>query len=72
MPVILATWEAEIKRMAVWGQPMQKVHETPPHLQNNKSKMDWRCGPSFRATALQAWSPEFKVQPQHPPQKDVN
>jgi hypothetical protein len=37
-PVILATWEAEIGRIKVRGQPVQTVHET--HLQNNQSKMD--------------------------------
>jgi hypothetical protein len=30
MPVILATWEAEIRRIAVQGQLGQIVHETPP------------------------------------------
>jgi hypothetical protein len=29
MPVILATWEAEIRRTAVQGQPEQIVHKTP-------------------------------------------
>jgi hypothetical protein len=29
-PVILATWEAEICRIMVPGQPRQIVHETPP------------------------------------------
>jgi hypothetical protein len=28
-PVILATWEAEIRRIAVRGQTRQKVQETP-------------------------------------------
>jgi hypothetical protein len=28
-PVILASWEAEIGRMAVQGQPRQIVHKTP-------------------------------------------
>jgi hypothetical protein len=27
-PVILATWEAELRRITVWGQCGQKVHET--------------------------------------------
>jgi hypothetical protein len=30
MPKILTTWEAEIRRMAVQGQPRQIVHETSP------------------------------------------
>jgi hypothetical protein len=29
MPVILATWEAMIRRIKVCGQPMQGVPETP-------------------------------------------
>jgi hypothetical protein len=33
-----------------------------PNLQNNQSKMDWRCGSSDRIPALQAQSPEFKPQ----------
>jgi hypothetical protein len=27
--VILATWEAEVGRITVWGQSGQKVHKTP-------------------------------------------
>jgi hypothetical protein len=34
----------------------------PPHLQNNHSKMDWRCGSSSSAPALHLQSPEFKHQ----------
>jgi hypothetical protein len=30
MPVILATWEAEIWRITVGGQPRQIVREIPP------------------------------------------
>jgi hypothetical protein len=41
MPVILATWEAEIERIIVCGQPRQIVLEMhPPQLQNNPDKMD--------------------------------
>jgi hypothetical protein len=61
MPIILATWEAEIRRIMVQGQPGQIFLETP-HLQNNQSRMDWRCGSSSRTPALQAQSPEFKSQ----------
>jgi hypothetical protein len=60
MPAILATWEDEIRRIVVQGQLGQIVHETPPHLQNNQSKMDWRCGSSSRVPALPAQSPEVK------------
>jgi hypothetical protein len=52
MSVILATWEAEIRRMAVQGQPRQ----------NNQSKMVCRCDSSGRVLALLAQSPEFKPQ----------
>jgi hypothetical protein len=37
MPVISATWEAEIRRIAVQGQPEQKVSET--HISTNKLVM---------------------------------
>jgi hypothetical protein len=30
MPIILATWEAEIVRIKVQGQPRQIVLKTPP------------------------------------------
>jgi hypothetical protein len=38
MSIILATWEAKIRRIVIQGQPEQIVQET--HLQNNHSKMD--------------------------------
>jgi hypothetical protein len=56
----LIPWEAEIRRIKVQGQPGQIVPRL--HLQNNQSKMNWRYGSSSRAPALQAWSPEFKLQ----------
>jgi hypothetical protein len=28
MPVIIATWEAEIRRLTVQGHPGQRIHET--------------------------------------------
>jgi hypothetical protein len=37
MTVILATWEAEIRRIVVQGQPRQIVQETP-HLQITTTK----------------------------------
>jgi hypothetical protein len=48
--VILASWEAEIRRIKVQGQPRQIVHET--YLQNSLSKMNERCGSSHRKPAL--------------------
>jgi hypothetical protein len=49
-PVILATWEVEIRRLEVWGQPVKIVQEfssTRKKPKNKKkpkqSKMDWRC-----------------------------
>jgi hypothetical protein len=33
-----------------------------PHLQNNKSKIDWKYGSSDREPALQKQSLEFKLQ----------
>jgi hypothetical protein len=59
-PVILATWEAEIRRIMVQSQPRQIIHENP-HLQNKLSKMHWRCD-SSSSPALQAQNPEFKLQ----------
>jgi hypothetical protein len=47
-PVILATWESEIRRIMVGGKAKKIVHETPIS-KNNQSKMDWRCGVSGRA-----------------------
>jgi hypothetical protein len=53
-------WETEIGRMGVQGQPKQIVYVT--HLQNNHSKMDWKCGSSSKAPALQMQIPEFEPQ----------
>jgi hypothetical protein len=40
-PVILATWEAEIRRITVQAQPRQIVPDLPPpNLQNNQNKMN--------------------------------
>jgi hypothetical protein len=36
MPVILATWEAEIRRISVQGQPQQIVHKTPTPKKKKK------------------------------------
>jgi hypothetical protein len=57
MPVILATWEAEIRRITVEGQQEQIVHHT--HLQNNQSK-GWRSG-SNGNSALSSNSSAAKI-----------
>jgi hypothetical protein len=53
MPIILATWEAQISRTEVGGQTGQTVPKTPSP-KNNQSKMDWRYGSSCRASVLKA------------------
>jgi hypothetical protein len=52
MPIILAFWEAEIRRTRVQGQPGNIVHEKP-YFQNKQSQMDWRCGSNGSVLALQ-------------------
>jgi hypothetical protein len=52
IPIILTTWESEIRKNVVPGQPGQNIHDTPNSKINNKSKMDWRCGSSGGAPAL--------------------
>jgi hypothetical protein len=43
--VIPTTWEAEIRRIRVWGQPKQKFRETP--IPTNKLSIMVRdCNPS--------------------------
>jgi hypothetical protein len=39
MPVILATWEAEVRKIMVCGQPEQRVYKIPSP-KNNQSKKD--------------------------------
>jgi hypothetical protein len=56
-PSLLRGWDQEI---VDWGQPRKWFERS--HLQNNQSKMGWRCGSIHRATALQAWSSDFKPQ----------
>jgi hypothetical protein len=46
MLVILATGKAKIRSIALPSKPGQMVHNT--QLQNNHSKMGWRCGSSRR------------------------
>jgi hypothetical protein len=40
--MVLATWEAEIRRIMVQGQPGQIVHETTL-ISKNLNKMGWKC-----------------------------
>jgi hypothetical protein len=48
-PVILATWEAEIRRIAVWSQPQANGLWDPISKIPN-SKKGWRSGSSNRAS----------------------
>jgi hypothetical protein len=41
MPVILATWKAEIRRIEVRGQPREIVHETPPASISKITRAKW-------------------------------
>jgi hypothetical protein len=43
-PIILATQEADIRRITVQSQPRQIVHETP----SQKKKKDWWSGSRYR------------------------
>jgi hypothetical protein len=55
MPIILATWEAEIRRVTVWSQPGQIVFET----------LSWKNPSQKRAGGVaQGVDPEFKPQSQ--------
>jgi hypothetical protein len=54
MPTVLATWEAEIGRIMVRDDSLQRPHI---HIQNNQSKVDWRHGSKGRAPALLAGKP---------------
>jgi hypothetical protein len=56
MPVILAVQEAEIRRIAVWSQPGQIVHET---LSQKKKKNPTQKRASGMAHGV---GPEFKPQ----------
>jgi hypothetical protein len=53
MPVILATWEAEIRSLAVQSQPRQIVHKTLSQKTLHKN----RAG-----GVAQGEGPEFKLQ----------
>jgi hypothetical protein len=57
MPVILATWEAEIRRITVQGQPRQVVHKAPF---SKITTAKWTGGVAQEVERLQAGSPEFK------------
>jgi hypothetical protein len=62
---------ADFGRIMVHGQLGQIVHEITLHLQNDQSKMDWRCGLSSRGSIWQAQSLEFKLQAHQNKQKKI-
>jgi hypothetical protein len=52
MPVILATWEAEIGKIMGWR--LARANSSADSIfQNNQSKMDWRYDSNVRLPALQ-------------------
>jgi hypothetical protein len=51
IPIILATQEAEIKRIVVQSQPGQTVLETLSPNYPTQEKQSWKSGSSGRATA---------------------
>jgi hypothetical protein len=59
MPIILTTWEAEIRRIKVPGQLWLNVR---PYLRNthHTHKKDWQRGSSGRVPAQPCPGPEFK------------
>jgi hypothetical protein len=67
--VARATWEAEIRRIAIQDQPGQIVQKA--HLQNYQSKMDWRYDSSSRTPSLQAFLVGLSSNPS-PTQKNNN
>jgi hypothetical protein len=55
LPVILATWEAEIRRITVEGQLRETAQEnSSPKQRERKGIGDMACGSSDGAPALQA------------------
>jgi hypothetical protein len=60
--VILVTWEAEIGRTVVWGQPRQTVRCEWDLISKHRCKVDRRRGSRSKAPALQVRSPECKLQ----------
>jgi hypothetical protein len=61
MPVILVTWESEIRRINIQCQPRQRVHKIPPPKQPTQNGL--RCDSSGRVPSWQAKHPEFKPSP---------
>jgi hypothetical protein len=43
----LATWEAEIRRITVQGQPRQIVHKTPSQQKKKLGMVVSTCHPSY-------------------------
>jgi hypothetical protein len=61
MPVILTTWESEIGRIIVRGQPEQIVCEAPIS-KITRAKLNWRYGSNGKVPTLQVQIPEFKTE----------
>jgi hypothetical protein len=59
MPVILATQEAEIRKIAIQSQSQANI-SWGPILKIPITKKDWPSVSSGRAPAQQMWGPQFK------------
>jgi hypothetical protein len=64
MPIILATWEAEIWRIS---SPDRENSSQDPISKITRAKINWSCGSNHRAPTLQVQSPKLKSQ--FPPEK---
>jgi hypothetical protein len=60
--VILASWEAEIRRITHSSRSAWANSSQDPVSKITRKKMDWRHDSSSRESTLQTWSPEFKPQ----------
>jgi hypothetical protein len=64
MPVILATQEAEIKKIAVQRHPGQTVQETLSRKNPSQKKAWWsgsRCRPEFKSQYCKKKKKELKL-----------
>jgi hypothetical protein len=56
MPIILTSWEAKIRRIAIQGQPRQIAHKEPIS-KNNQSKNGLEMWLKWQSTCLASTKP---------------